>query len=78
MPEIELRARKRENVTDRFGTTYKVYVRGRLRGAIVPIEEGEDGARWEALDLEGGKTRWRYRDEARDHLSAGAPPGSSG
>lgn len=67
-PERELRARERANVTDRHATTYKVYLRGRLRGAIVPIPEDENGARWEAIDLTGPVTRWRYRDLARDHL----------
>ncbi|MBI2764687.1 MAG: hypothetical protein HYX53_02110 [Chloroflexi bacterium] len=67
-PERELRARLREDVTSRFAVTYKVYVRGRLRGAILPIKADPDGARWEALDLEGNSTKWRQRNQARDHL----------
>ena len=50
--------------------SYKVYQRGRVKGAILPIE-GEDGARWEAISLSGESTRWKYRNQARDHLCEG-------
>lgn len=68
MREIELRPRQKVNVSDPYATTYKVYFRGRLRGAIIPIPEDPDGCRWEAVDLSGTLTRWRNRDRARDHL----------
>ena len=67
-PDKELRARDPENLTDPNTATYKVYARGRLRGAIVPIEPQADGSRWKALDLKGNTTFWRFRDAARDHL----------
>ncbi len=67
-PERELRPRRRENVTDPNATTYKAYQRGRLRGAVMPIPENEQGHRWMALDLAGNETTWRYRNDARDHL----------
>lgn len=69
-PERELRARARENVTDPFATTYKAYFRGRLKGAVVPMEANEEGHRWMALDLAGNTTTWRNRVQARDHLCA--------
>lgn len=72
MPDIELRPRQKANVEDPYGTTYKVYLRGRLKGAIIPVAEDADGCRWEAVDLKGGVTRWRQRDRARDHLCFGA------
>lgn len=65
-PEHELRARSHDPA-DPNQTSYRVYVRGRLRGAILPIES-EDGARWEAVARDGSVTRWRYRRQARDHL----------
>ncbi|MCC7366485.1 MAG: hypothetical protein IT303_19160 [Dehalococcoidia bacterium] len=65
---IELRPRAKENVSDPNGTTYKVYTYGRLRGAIMPIPEDEEGNRWTALDLTGTTTNFRYRNQARDHL----------
>ena len=68
-PEHELRARIHDP-KDPNSTSYRVYVRGRLRGAILPIEEDEDGARWEAVGRDGAVTRWRYRNQARDHLCA--------
>jgi hypothetical protein len=64
-PERELRARTHDP-EDRFATSFKVYFRGRLKGAIIPID-GED-ARWEALAVDGTVTRWRHRNQARDHL----------
>lgn len=66
-PERELRAR-RHDPTDPFATSYKVYASGRLKGAIVPIEEDEDGARWESIALDGDVQRWKYRNQARDYL----------
>lgn len=66
-PERELRARVHDP-QDPFGTSFKVYLRGRLRGAILPIPETDEGKRWEALALDGSVTRWRYRSQARDEL----------
>ena len=74
-PERELRPRRNENVTDPNATVYKAYQRGRLRGAVMPIPENEQGHRWMALDLAGNETTWRYRNEARDHL-CGPEPGA--
>lgn len=68
-PEVELRSRAKENVTDPHGTTYKVYRQGRLRGAVLPIPEDADGNRWVALDLTGNSTPFRKRNQARDHLA---------
>lgn len=66
-PDRELRARA-HNPEDPNSTSYRVYLRGRLRGAILPIEEDADGARWEAIARDGAVTRWRYRNQARDFL----------
>ncbi len=66
-PDRELRARRHDPV-DPWSTSYKVYAAGRLKGAIIPIEEDEDGARWEGIALDGSVTRWKYRDQARDYL----------
>jgi hypothetical protein len=69
-PPCELRARQ-HNPTDPFAVSYKVYANGRLKGAIIPIEdEGEDGARWESIAVDGSVHRWRYRNQARDFLCA--------
>ena len=67
-PEAELRARDPEGLTNPNIATYKAYSNGRLRGAEIPIEEDENGNRWQALALDGVMTLWRYRDQARDHL----------
>lgn len=65
-PKRELRAR-RHDPTDPFDTSYKVYASGRLKGAIFPVD-GDDGARWESIALDGSVKRWRYRNQARDFL----------
>ncbi|HNO65531.1 MAG TPA: hypothetical protein PKK39_04230 [Tepidiformaceae bacterium] len=66
-PARELRARRHDPV-DTWSTSYKVYAAGRLKGAIIPIEEDEDGARWESIALDGSVARWKYRNHARDYL----------
>ena len=67
-PDRELRARDPENLTDPNAAIYKAYSHGRLRGAVIPVVDGPEDARWKALDLEGNVTFWRYRNQARDHL----------
>jgi hypothetical protein len=67
-PEAELRPRDPEAGANPNLATYKAYSFGRLRGAVIPIEEDEDGNRWQALALDGEMTFWRYRDQARDYL----------
>ena len=66
-PDRELRARRHDPV-DPWSTSYKVYAAGRLKGAIIPIEEDEDGFRWESIALDGSVTRHKYRNAARDYL----------
>ena len=65
-PKCDLRARRHDPV-DPYSTSFKVYTSGRLKGAILPIDE-EDGMRWESVELDGTVTRWRYRNQARDYL----------
>ena len=65
-PKCELRARRHDPV-DPYATSFKVYTDGRLKGAILPIED-EDGMRWESIELDGTAKRWRYRNQARDYL----------
>ena len=62
----ERRARLHDPV-DPYSTIFKVYTSGRLKGAILPIDE-EDGMRWESVELDGTVTRWRYGNQARDYL----------
>lgn len=68
LPARELRERVPDSGQDKYASTYKVYTYGRLRGAIVPIADGAEDARWKALDLDGGTTLWKYRNQARDYL----------
>jgi hypothetical protein len=71
-PACELRERT-PGSGDPYDVSFKVYAFGRLKGAIIPIKDADGEARWEALDLRGESTIWRYRSQARDHLCA-APP----
>ncbi|MEO8539494.1 MAG: hypothetical protein ABI577_07110 [bacterium] len=77
-PDRELRAR-RHDPDDPFTTSYKVYASGRLKGAIIPVEEDDEGARWESIALDGSVKRFKYRNAARDYLcelpSPARPPG---
>lgn len=66
-PDRELRARRHDPV-DPWTTSYKVYAAGRLKGAIIPIDEDEDGMRWESIALDGSVARHKYRNAARDYL----------
>jgi hypothetical protein len=66
-PKCELRARTHDP-SDRFSTSFKVYSSGRLKGAILPIEEDDDGSRWEAVALDGSIKRFKMRNAARDYL----------
>ena len=67
-PARELRERTPDSGNDKFAVSYKVYTFGRLRGAILPVKEPLDDARWEALDLQGNVTTWKYRNQARDYI----------
>ena len=81
LPARELRERVPDSGQDKYAVTYKVYTYGRLRGAIVPVPDGGEDARWKALDLDGGTTMFKYRNQARDYLCSlplrGAKPGES-
>jgi hypothetical protein len=77
LPARELRERAPDSGQDRYAATYKVYTYGRLRGAIIPVPDAPENERWKALDLDGGTTFWKYRNQARDYLCTLPPRGTA-
>jgi hypothetical protein len=71
-PACELRERT-PGSGDPYDVSFKVYAHGRLKGAILPIKNPEGEARWEALNLRGESSVWRYRSQARDYLCGITP-----
>lgn len=67
-PARELVERNPDSGQDPYSVSYKVYAFGRLKGAVLPVPDGAEDARWKALDLDGNITFFRHRNAARDFL----------